>query len=130
MASGGEGAGHIRRSHLHHLDVARFDPHTFMARKSSRRSSEKRLGMATVRPRISAKVLTGPSFLHHHGAAVAVTQIHDLDRNALRAERDRQRSDDERRLHLVGNERFLDLGKALEQARQKDLAVRRRYFEM
>lgn len=37
-----------------------FMPQTFMARKRMRRSSEKRLGMATVRPRRSAKVLTGP----------------------------------------------------------------------
>ena len=76
-----------------------------------------------VRPRRSATVLTGPFFLHDDRAAVAMAEIDDLDGHTLRLERDGQRSDDEGGLHFVGDERFLDLGEALEQARNEDLAV-------
>ena len=42
--------------------------------------------------------------------------------DALRLQRDRHRRDDERRLHLVRDERFLDLGEALEHPRDEELA--------
>ena len=68
-----------------------------------------------------ATVLHRPVLLHDHGAAVAVAEVDDLDRHALRPQGDGHRRDHERRLHLVGDQRFLDLGEALEHPRDEDV---------
>ncbi len=104
-----------------------FIPQIFIARNRISRSSENRLGIAIVRPRRSVKVLDRTILPHHQSAAVAMPQIHDLDRHALRRQCDGHRRDDEGRLHLVGDQRFLHLRKTLEHARQKQLAVLREF---
>ena len=56
-------------------------------------------------------------------AAIAMTQVDDLDGNPLRPERDGHGSNKEGRLHTVGDESFLDFREALKHARKEDLAV-------
>ena len=98
---GGERAGDVGRRHLHHLDVARLD-----ARRLHRAEEDQPLVGEAARDGDGAPAQIGerfdrPVFPHHHGAAVAMAEVDDLDRHALRLERDRQRRDDEGRLHLV-----------------------------
>ncbi len=64
------------------------------------------------------------------GAAIAMAEIHHLDRNALRSQGNGQGRNNEGRLHLIGDQRFLDFRKALEHARQKHLAVLREFRDV
>ena len=104
-------------------------PHTFMARKSKQALVGEAAGNGDGAAAHIGKGLDRAVLAHHHRAAVAMAEVDDLDGHALRPKCNRQRRDDEGGLHLVGDERFLDLGKALEQAGQKDLTDRRD-FEM
>ncbi len=50
-------------------------------------------------------------------------EIHNLDRHALRLERDREWRHDESGLHAVRDQSLFNLWETLEQARQKNLAL-------
>ena len=121
--AGRQGAGDIGRRHLDHLDFARLDAPHLHGAEDQQALVGKAAGNGDGAAAHIGEGLDGAVFAHHDRAAVAVAQVDDLDGNALGFESDGQRRDDEGGLHAVRDQRFLDLGKALEHARQKDFAA-------
>ena len=60
-------------------------------------------------------------FAHHDRATVTVAEVNDFDRHALSTQGNGHRCDHERRLHLIRDQRFLDLGKSLKHPRDEQM---------
>ena len=123
--AGGERARDVGGRHLHHLHGARRD-----AMLRERFEHDQPLVREATRDRdhVARKVfdrVNGTVLPHDYGASVAVAEVDDLDRRALRDERDRHRRDHESHLHPVGEESLLDLGEPLEHPGYEDVSVER-----
>jgi hypothetical protein len=122
----GERSGDIGRRHLDHLDLRRLDSPDLHSAEYDQALVGNQPGIATTRPRTSPKLRIG-LFLNHKSAAIAVAKIHNLCRHALSFQGNSERGHDENRLHLVRDERFLDLGNTLEHARPQNFAALREF---